>query len=256
MLKQIVALAAVASLGMGAAFADPFSGSHLGEGLHKQCHHGEGIGKHSPHDPLPVKVIQGERGEQGIQGETGATGAQGIAGKNGVVNYTKVDKQINTGDKTTLSTSEQYTNASIKTTLVSANTDSQIMANAAQSNSETYSNQEYQQANANAQGYAAQAQANAEQYAQGAANQAQANAEQFAASGIAAALAMPSSPVLAPGQLYVGTEMGTYDGQQAVGAKVTYQITARLNANVGVSGGFGQYGHTAVAAGVGYTFGN
>ena len=108
----------------------------------------------------------------------------------------------------------------------------------------------------NAQGYATQAQANAENYAQGAANQAQTNAEQFAASGIAAALAMPSSPVLNPGQVYVGTEMGSYDGQQAVGAKMTYQISRRWNANVGVSGGFGQYGHTAVAAGVGYTFGN
>ena len=41
-----------------------------------------------------------------------------------------------------------------------------------------------------------------------------------------------------------------------IGAKATYQITRRWNANVGVSGGFGQYGHTAVAAGVGCTFGN
>lgn len=240
MLKQIVVLVAVASLGVGSAVADPW-GSNFGDGLHKHCHHEEG---------------QGPQGPQGKTGATGPRGLQGIPGKNGVVNYTKVDKQIATGDKTTLSTSEQYTNASSKTTLNAANTDSQIIANAAQSNSETYSNQEYQQANANAQGYAAQAQANAEQYAQGAANQAQENAEQFAASGIAAALAMPSSPVLNPGQVYVGAEMGTYDGQQAIGAKATYQITSRWNANVGVSGGFGQYGHTAVAAGVGYTFGN
>ena len=241
MLKRVVVLVAVLLLGMGSAVAgtgwgdpivipEPVIPSHF-------------IPKHCPvhFHKEPVR---------------GPQGPQGIPGKNGVVNYTKVDKQISAGDKTTLSASEQYTNVKSTQTLDAANTDSEIMANAAQSNSESYSTQEYRQANVNAQGYAAHAQANAENYAQGAANQAQENAEQFAASGIAAALAMPSSPVLDPGQLYVGTEMGSYDGQQAIGAKATYQISSRWNANVGVSGGFGQYGHTAVAAGVGYTFGN
>ena len=176
------------------------------------------------------------------------------------MNYTKVDKQISAGDKATLSTSEQYTNVKSTQTLTAANSYTNEVNQATYQAAENYSNAgdqaTLQQANANAQGYAAQAQANAEQYAQGAANQAQENAEQFAASGIAAALAMPSSPVLNPGQVYVGAEMGTYDGQQAIGAKVTYQISRRWNANVGASGGFGQYGHTAVAAGVGYTFGN
>ena len=176
------------------------------------------------------------------------------------MNYTKVDKQISAGDKATLSTSEQYTNVKSTQTLTAANSYTNEVNQATYQAAESYSTAgdqaTLQQANANAQGYAAHAQANAENYAQGAANQAQENAEQFAASGIAAALAMPSSPVLNPGQLYVGAEMGSYDGQQAIGAKATYQISRRWNANVGVSGGFGQYGHTAVAAGVGYTFGN
>ena len=245
MLKRVVVLVAVLLLGMGSAVAgtgwgdpivipEPVIPSHF-------------IPKHCPvhFHKEPVR---------------GPQGPQGIPGKNGVVNYTKVDKQISAGDKATLSTSEQYTNVKSTQTLTAANSYTNEVNQATYQAAESYSTAgdqaTLQQANANAQGYAAHAQANAENYAQGAANQAQENAEQFAASGIAAALAMPSSPVLAPGQLYVGAEMGTYDSQQAIGAKATYQITRRWNANVGVSGGFGQYGHTAVAAGVGYTFGN
>ena len=142
-----------------------------------------------------------------------------------------------------------------KTTLASANTDAQVMANAAQNNSEAYTNQSYQQANANAQGYAQQAQNNAETFAQGAANQAQINSEQYAASGIAAALAMPPAPFLPVGHAYVGVQEGEYDGQFATGIRGTYQITSSLDANVGVSGGSGLYGHVAVTAGMGYEFG-
>ena len=39
------------------------------------------------------------------------------------------------------------------------------------------------------------------------------------------------------------------------GIRGTYQITRSLNANVGVSGGSGLYGHVAVTAGMGYEFG-
>jgi YadA-like C-terminal region./Haemagglutinin. len=77
----------------------------------------------------------------------------------------------------------------------------------------------------------------------------------FAASGIAAALAMPGSPILCPGMGYVGVQTGEYDGQTAVGARFTYQVSQHWNANVGVSGGTGAFGHVAVTAGVGYAFG-
>ncbi len=159
------------------------------------------------------------------------------------------------GDKTTLAQANSYATAGDKSTLTSANQDSQIMANAAQNNSEAYTNQSYQKANANAQGYAQQAQNNAETFAQGSANQAQINSEQYAASGIAAALAMPPAPFLPVGHAYVGIQEGEYDGQFATGVRGTYQITRSLNANVGVSGGSGLYGHVAVTAGMGYEFG-
>ena len=159
------------------------------------------------------------------------------------------------GDAITLTAANHFSTAGDKSTLTYANQDSQIMANAAQSNSEAYTTQSYQQANANAQGYAQQAQSNAETFAQGAANQAQINSEQYAASGIAAALAMPPAPFLPVGHAYVGVQEGTYDGQFATGIRGTYQITRSLNANVGVSGGSGLYGHVAVTAGMGYEFG-
>ena len=168
---------------------------------------------------------------------------------------TQADKTLANGDASTLASANQTAATGDKTTLASANTDAQVMANAAQSNSEAYTNQSYQQANVNAQGYAQQAQSNAETFAQGAANQAQINSEQYAASGIAAALAMPPAPFLPVGHAYVGVQEGTYDGQFATGIRGTYQITRSLNANVGVSGGSGLYGHVAVTAGMGYEFG-
>jgi len=73
--------------------------------------------------------------------------------------------------------------------------------------------------------------------------------------GIAAALAMPPAPFLPVGHAYVGIQEGEYDGQFATGVRGTYQITRSLNANVGVSGGSGLYGHVAVTAGMGYEFG-
>ena len=154
------------------------------------------------------------------------------------------------GDKTTLAQANSYATAGDKSTLTSANQDSQIMANAAQSNSEAYTSQSYQQANANAQGYAQQAQSNAENFAQGAANQAQINSEQYAASGIAAALAMPSSPYLRPGHYAVGVQAATYGGEQGFGARATYQITDHWSANAGLSGGSGEYGQVGAAVGV------
>ena len=169
--------------------------------------------------------------------------------------YTKASTVAQKDANTAKSNSEAFSTAGDTSTLASANQDSQVMATAAQSNSEAYTNQSYQQANVNAQGYANQAQSNAETFAQGAANQAQTNAEEFAASGIAAALAMPPAPLLPVGHAYVGIQEGEYDGQTATGIRATYQITRRLNANLGFSSGTGLYGHMAVTGGVGYEFG-
>ena len=154
------------------------------------------------------------------------------------------------GDKATLAQANQAAATGDKTTLASANTDAQVMANAAQSSSESYTNQSYQQANTNAQGYAQQAQSNAETFAQGAANQAQINSEQYAASGIAAALAMPSSPYLRPGHYAVGIQAATYGGEQGFGARATFQINDHWSANAGVAGGTGIYGQVGGTVGV------
>lgn len=154
------------------------------------------------------------------------------------------------GDAITLTAANHFSTAGDKSTLTYANQDSQIMANAAQSNSESYTNQSYQQANTNAQGYAQQAQSNAETFAQGAANQAQINSEQYAASGIAAALAMPSSPYLHPGHYAVGIQAATYGGEQGFGARATFQINDHWSANAGVAGGTGIYGQVGGTVGV------
>ena len=156
------------------------------------------------------------------------------------------------GDAITLTAANHFSTAGDKSTLTYANQDSQIMANAAQSNSESYTNQSYQQANTNAQGYAQQAQSNAETFAQGAANQAQINSEQYAASGIAAALAMPSSPYLRPGHYAVGIQAATYGGEQGFGARATFQINDHWSANAGVAGGTGIYGQVGGTVGVQY----
>ena len=156
------------------------------------------------------------------------------------------------GDAITLTAANHFSTAGDKSTLTYANQDSQIMANAAQSNSESYTNQSYQQANTNAQGYAQQAQSNAETFAQGAANQAQINSEQYAASGIAAALAMPSSPYLRPGHYAVGIQAATYGGEQGFGARATFQMSNHWSANAGVAGGTGIYGQVGGTVGVQY----
>ena len=162
------------------------------------------------------------------------------------------DKTSAQGDATTLTAANQFSTSADKTTLTSANQDSQIMANAAQNNSEAYTNQSYQKANANAQGYAQQAQNNAETFAQGAANQAQINSEQYAASGIAAALALPSSPYLRPGHYAVGIQAATYGGEQGFGARATFQMSNHWSANAGVAGGTGIYGQVGGTVGVQY----
>lgn len=204
-----------------------------------------------------------DTGPQGPIGPQGATGPQGPQGEPGVVDYSKVDHQISAGDTKTLKSANSYTNqqtakrdidqdAEMATAQGNAESQAQIDANTAQGNAETYTNQQMQVGNAatlqKANRYAAR-------IAGQDASTAQQEAQNFAASGIAAALAMPSDPVLRPGSAYVGVEAASYYGQQAVGVKGTYQIDRHWNADVGVSSGTGYYGHIAVAAGVGYEFG-
>jgi hypothetical protein len=120
--------------------------------------------------------------------------------------------------------------------------------NVAESNaigtSENYTNSQIQLANNYAANIAAQD-----------ANNAQQAAQDFAASGIAAALAMPSAPYLPSGHMYVGAQVASYYGEQALGVRATYQINHNWDANLGISSGTGTYGHVAVTAGIGYEFG-
>jgi len=131
--------------------------------------------------------------------------------------------------------------------------DSQIIANVAQSNSYAYTNQKASatlgQADANAQGYASIAQNNAENFAQGAANRAQTQADHYAAAGIAAALAMPSSPYLRPGHYALGVQAGFYAGMTAVGGRATYQMSRHWSVNAGLSVGTGRYSNSAETVG-------
>ena len=154
-----------------------------------------------------------------------------------------------TAQKTAISASNSYTNTKVTEgdakTLKKANGNAKGYASTAQSNSEAY-------ASTTAQADAQQAQSNAENFAQGAANQAQRNADQYAASGIAAALAMPSSPYLRPGHYAVGIQAATYGGEQGFGARATYQINSHWSANAGVAGGTGIYGQVGGTVGVQY----
>ena len=147
--------------------------------------------------------------------------------------------QVQQGDTSTLNQANSYTNTQVaqgdKATLKSAN---------------NYTNEVGNAVNQAAQGYASTAQSNSEQFAQGAANQAQDNANQYAAAGIAAALAMPSSPYLRPGHYAVGIQAATYGGEQGFGARATYQINNHWSANAGLSGGSGEYGQVGATVGV------
>ena len=70
-----------------------------------------------------------------------------------------------------------------------------------------------------------------ENYADTVGNRVQRNAY----AGIAAALAQPSIPMLAPGKQWVGLRYGTYGGQNALGAAYAYQISQHWNAAAGAS---------------------
>jgi hypothetical protein len=218
------------------------------------------IGEANSNAAVSIKAADSEQDAEVnkslAQAQTDANGALSSAlsssAKGDKVTLASANQTSASGDASTLVSANQAAATGDKTTLASANTDAQVMANAAQSSSESYTNQSYQQANANAQGYAQQAQNNAETFAQGAANQAQINSEQYAASGIAAALALPSSPYLRPGHYAVGIQGATYGGEQGFGARATFQVSDHWSANAGVAGGTGIYGQVGGTVGVQY----
>jgi autotransporter adhesin len=57
----------------------------------------------------------------------------------------------------------------------------------------------------------------------------------YAARAAAQAMAVPSIPMLAPGQKWVGAAAGTYDGQSAIGVGFGYQINQNWNVGGGIS---------------------
>jgi autotransporter adhesin len=62
-----------------------------------------------------------------------------------------------------------------------------------------------------------------------------AQANDFAARGVAAAMAIPSMPGLAPGKRWAGAAVGSYAGKTAVGVAFGYQVTENLNLGAGIA---------------------
>jgi len=59
--------------------------------------------------------------------------------------------------------------------------------------------------------------------------------ERAANAGTAAAMAVPSLPILAPGKEWIGASYGEYAGQSALGVGYAYQINNHWNVGAGVS---------------------
>ncbi|MFM0518068.1 MULTISPECIES: YadA family autotransporter adhesin [Caballeronia] len=74
--------------------------------------------------------------------------------------------------------------------------------------------------------------------------------ERYADRAAASALAIPSIPVLNPGEKWAGVAVGNYGSATAVGVAAAYQVTMNLNLGVGVSSANG--GSTALKAQAGY----
>jgi autotransporter adhesin len=64
-------------------------------------------------------------------------------------------------------------------------------------------------------------------------------ANDFAARGVAAAMAIPSMPALAPGKRWAGAALGNYAGKTAVGLAFGYQVTESLNIGAGIAASTG-----------------
>lgn len=60
-------------------------------------------------------------------------------------------------------------------------------------------------------------------------------ANEYADRGVAAAMALPAIPMLAPGERYAGAAVGSYGGKTALGIALGYQINQHWNLGAGLS---------------------
>ncbi|RYF42896.1 MAG: adhesin, partial [Comamonadaceae bacterium] len=60
-------------------------------------------------------------------------------------------------------------------------------------------------------------------------------ANDYADRGVAAAMALPAIPMLAPGERYAGAAVGSYGGKTALGVAVGFQVNRNWNLGAGVS---------------------
>ena len=79
-------------------------------------------------------------------------------------------------------------------------------------------------------------------------------AQKYTDNGIAAALAIPSMPTLAPGKGWAGVAVGNYGSATAVGLAAGYQVNERWNLGLGVSQATRSGGKTAVKAQAGFSW--
>ncbi len=85
-------------------------------------------------------------------------------------------------------------------------------------------------------------------------NEGLAENRKYVDNGVAAALAIPSMPVLAPGKGWAGMAVGNYGSATAVGLAVGYQVNERWNLGLGVSQGTRSGSKTAVKAQAGFSW--
>ena len=81
-----------------------------------------------------------------------------------------------------------------------------------------------------------------------------AETNKYVDNGVAAALAIPSMPALAPGKGWAGMAVGNYGSATAVGLAVGYQVNERWNLGLGVSQATRSGGKTAVKAQAGFSW--
>jgi autotransporter adhesin len=79
-----------------------------------------------------------------------------------------------------------------------------------------------------------------------------AQSQRYTDRGVAAALAIPSVPMLARGEKWVGASVGGYGSAQALGVSAAYQATMNLNVALGVSTAVNSGGSVAWRAQAGY----
>lgn len=78
--------------------------------------------------------------------------------------------------------------------------------------------------------------------------------EREADAGVAAAMAVPSLPLLTPGKSWVGAAYGEYGGQSALGVGYAYQVNAHWNVGAGAAVPVSGNGDVAFKVQAGYEF--